>query len=424
MSLTERGGVPVPEAASSPTSLPDALDWRARSWMFGPATGRWSLPVIDVGLGVLLLLFALAGIDLLLRFGPYAVYIANVVLCMFVAVVQIGRRRWRRTSFVLTAVGLACYAMLTLISPVSIGVSPVILAALGTVHAMTRWEPSAAWRRSCWAVAAVGAFFYPLTLTQLEQPVNLVYVAAVAVLCLAAILLVTLDALRQRPRVEHTLDEADRTRAAAVAQERLQIARELHDMVGHGLTAVKVQAATALAVDDPDTVRDMLTNIHRTADSSLGEVRDLVRVLRTPATAEVSADLRGITDAIDTASDAGLDLRADVPDAETLEAYNQSWSVLSRLAVVRVVQEGLTNAMRHGAGDATVSVEVADECRITVTNTVQPGAAPPSTPGNGLAGLRERVALQGGTLDVRDTDEHFILEARIPLRDTRENEHD
>ena len=107
-----------------------------------------------------------------------------------------------------------------------------------------------------------------------------------------------------------------------------------------------------------------------------------------------------------------------------LDAYNQSWSVLSRLAVVRVVQEGLTNAMRHGAGDATVSVEVADECRITVTNTVQPGAAQPSTPGNGLAGLRERVDLQGGDLVARETDEQFILEARIPLRHDRESDHD
>lgn len=410
--------------ATAPAVVPDALDWRARSWMLGPANGRWSLPVIDVGLGVLLLLFALAGIDLLLRFGPYAVYIANVVLCMFVAVVQVGRRRWRRTSFVLTAVGLACYAMLTLISPVSIGLSPVVLAALGTVHAMTRWEPSAAWRRSCWAVAAVGAFFLPLTLTQLEQPVNLVYVAAVAVLCLAAVLLVTLDALRQRRRVEHTLDEADRTRAAAVAQERLQIARELHDMVGHGLTAVKVQAATARAVNDPGTMRDMLASIERTADSSLGEVRDLVRVLRTPATAEVPADLRGITDAIAASRDAGLEIRADVPDAEMLDAYNQSWSVLSRLAVVRVVQEGLTNAMRHGAGDATVRVAVEDDCRIIIANKVRPGAVPPSTPGNGLAGLRERVDLQGGDLVARETDEQFILEARIPLRHDRESDHD
>lgn len=410
--------------ATAPAVVPDALDWRARSWMLGPANGRWSLPVIDVGLGVILLLFALAGIDLLLRFGPYAVYIVNVVVCAFVAVAQIGRRRWRRTSFVLTAIGLACYAMLTLISQVSIGLSPVILAALGTVHAMTRWEPSTAWRRSCWAVAAVGALFLPLTLTQLEQPVNLVYVAAVAVLCLAAVLLVTLDALRQRRRVEHTLDEADRTRAAAVAQERLQIARELHDMVGHGLTAVKVQAATARAVNDPGTMRDMLASIERTADSSLGEVRDLVRVLRTPATAEVPADLRGITDAIAASRDAGLEIRADVPEVEMLDAYNQSWSVLSRLAVVRVVQEGLTNAMRHGAGDATVRVAVEDDCRITIANKVRPGAVPPSTPGNGLAGLRERVDLQGGDLVARETDEQFILEARIPLRHDREPDHD
>jgi signal transduction histidine kinase len=194
----------------------------------------------------------------------------------------------------------------------------------------------------------------------------------------------------------------------AVVDERLRIARELHDIVAHSMGVVVVQAMVADAVlaDDPAQARRAVAAIRDTGRSTLDELRGLLGALRSEDDGTTPlpglADLEALTDLM---AQAGLRVavevrgeRGAVPQTVDLAAY-------------RVVQESLTNALRHAAGSA-VRVEVeyrADSVAVRVTDdghasrgvNVPGGAGPspvvPAGTGNGLAGLEERVALFGGT---------------------------
>jgi signal transduction histidine kinase len=206
--------------------------------------------------------------------------------------------------------------------------------------------------------------------------------------------------------------------AAAVNAERLRVARELHDIVAHGISVIAVQADAALGVldRDPSKVREPLETIKRSAHDALAEMRDLLGVLRT-ADSEAAlspAPRLGDLDAlIAQMRAAGLqaELRIEgdpVPLAPSVE-----------LSAYRVAQEGLTNALRYAASArawvtvrydaAGLEVEVADDGRRTVS--ADPGG------GHGLPGMRERVALLGGRLEAgRRPEGGFRLHASFPAR--------
>lgn len=223
-------------------------------------------------------------------------------------------------------------------------------------------------------------------------------VAYTALIALTA-LLVANDAWRRRRLAEGRLRQLARERAAAAASERLELARELHDLLGHSLTAIKVQAATALAVGQAETLRTTLTTIEQTAAASLDEVRDLVRALR-GSTGDTAppADLDDLDRTLATVTAAGLNLETDLPEPAELTRANASWSLLQRLAVLRTIQEGLTNALRHGAGTADLRMRIdSGRCAVMITNPVTRSGREETT-GSGLAGLGERIRLTGGTM--------------------------
>jgi signal transduction histidine kinase len=195
------------------------------------------------------------------------------------------------------------------------------------------------------------------------------------------------------PRLER---ERDSAAARAAVEERLRIARDLHDLVGHGLTGIAVQSSTArLAVEDGDLdqARAALQAVERSARDALAEVRQLLGVLRSeqgPAPAQGLADLPAlVAEAQGRGADVRLDLRAGpVPAAVGLTAY-------------RVVQEALTNAARHAPG-AAVRVVVEDEAGGVRVRVEDCGASTvPASPGtgHGLIGMRERVHAAGGTVE-------------------------
>ncbi|MFF8292281.1 sensor histidine kinase [Streptomyces sp. NPDC016309] len=206
-------------------------------------------------------------------------------------------------------------------------------------------------------------------------------------------------------------------RRAAELAVRNRLARELHDSVGHALSAVTLQAGAARTVldSDPAFVREALAAIEETTRRTVGELDAVLGLLRQ---GEDDGELPGRPglEALDTllsaaGRHASLTVRggdvAGVPEAVSREAY-------------RIVQEGLTNAARHaGAEPVSVTIErYEDELEITVENPL-PARPPVARPGGGrgLRGIGERARLLGGTAEARPVDGVWRLAARLPLRE-------
>jgi signal transduction histidine kinase len=201
----------------------------------------------------------------------------------------------------------------------------------------------------------------------------------------------------------------------AVDAERARIARELHDVVTHNLSAVVVQAAAAeaLLAVDPERARVPVQAIQSTGRHALQDMAGLLGLLRAGTTGEElgpQPSLDDIDDLVAQARAAGqdVDLRVegaprDLPSGVGLSAY-------------RVVQEALTNARKHAAG-ATAVVVVSherDALRLVVSDTGGSHAGPTGS-GHGLVGMRERVTLYGGTLDAGPCDRGWQVSACFPV---------
>jgi signal transduction histidine kinase len=207
----------------------------------------------------------------------------------------------------------------------------------------------------------------------------------------------------------------------AAAAERARIARELHDAVAHGLSIVVIQAQAAASTMDrrPAAARAALDAIVATGRDSLGEMRRLLGLTR-PDGAEL-APLPGLDDLpalVDRVRTTGLPVHvrmsgplADLPTGIGLSAY-------------RIAQEALTNALKHGGPGTTVEIAVnrgPEAVEIAVADTGRgAGGAPDERCGSGLGGMRERVAMLGGTLEAGDRPGGgFEVRARLPVTDPR-----
>jgi signal transduction histidine kinase len=202
----------------------------------------------------------------------------------------------------------------------------------------------------------------------------------------------------------------------AVSDERARIARELHDVVGHSVSVMTVQASAARRLLRPhqEKEREALLVVEQTGREALAEMRRLVGVLRRPEEAPALApqpSLEQIERLVESAREAGLpvDLRIEgdpvqLPAGVDLTAY-------------RLVQEGLTNAIKHArAQKAEVVVSYADgHVELTVSDDGR-GGGDGGGGGHGLVGMRERVSVYGGELDAGPRAEGgFRLRARLPV---------
>jgi signal transduction histidine kinase len=211
-------------------------------------------------------------------------------------------------------------------------------------------------------------------------------------------------------------EQLRRQQAEAVASERARIARELHDVVAHGVSVMVVQAGAAEGVlrSDPDAAAAALGDIRSTGQQALVELRRMLDLLRSEEADDGGlAPQPGLADVerlVASARSAGLDVTLEVDDDAP-----QLPPALS-LTAYRVVQESLTNALKH-AGPAPVHVRVARSgpgVEVAVTDGGR-GASSTVGTGHGLIGMRERVALFGGTLDVRTAPgQGFAVRALLP----------
>jgi signal transduction histidine kinase len=220
-------------------------------------------------------------------------------------------------------------------------------------------------------------------------------------------------------RAEH---EAERERRLAAAEERTRIARDLHDSAGHAINVILVQAGAArlLSETDPARARAALETIEEVARETVEDIDQLVRVLRDDGSPESASEVEpplGLA-ALDTLAErhraTGLEVTVDVNGSrrELVPGVDQ--------AAFRILQEALTNAARHGSGRAEVEIEFGSSAlEITVTNAVPPDSVAAES-GHGIVGMRERVALLGGSLAAGVADGVFRVQARLPYTGERE----
>ena len=215
----------------------------------------------------------------------------------------------------------------------------------------------------------------------------------------------------------HELErEREVTAAQAVALDRVRIARELHDVVAHHVSAMGVQAGAARAVleKDPDAARTALVSVEASARSALHELRQLLETLRTPtgdleggSTVHVS----GVPDLVRHANANGL------PTTLTVVGEPVDLPEVVQVNLYRVAQEALTNARRHGGPDAAADVRLrygTDAIELEISNTGR--SALVMRAGLGLVGMRERAIASGGTLDAAPRARGgFLVRLRVPL---------
>jgi len=322
------------------------------------------------------------------------------------------RRQWPVAVFIVSVCAAAAFLLAA--APVG-GPLPLV-----TAYSLAVYRSS----RACWIGlgAAVGALA-ALSLTLSATGVVNAQIAANAVVGEAVLGLIGaligvnvgnrkryLDAVISRSR--QLLVERDQHAQLAAAAERARIAREMHDVVSHSLTVIVALSEGAGATHDAERARTVSAQVADTARTALREMRGMLGVLRDDEAAAAPLapmDDSGVTTAVTAAQRAGFPVTLTV-------SGHVDVSRPVRLALTRIAQEGLTNAMRHAPAATEISVSVAygvDDVEIVVDNDGVLGTAHGG--GYGLRGLRERVAHVGGTIESGPVDAgRWRVHARMP----------
>ncbi|MGA6165247.1 sensor histidine kinase [Amycolatopsis magusensis] len=348
-----------------------------RWWPEGPAGD-----VVSAGLVLALVLTYTLAQDV--PPGPWG--LALIVLSCGVLAV---RRRYPVPVAVATMLGVGLYYPL-----IGAG-SPVLLTLMIALYTLSA--------QGCLRAAAVVAGITVVATLAGELASVTRHVDDVAMVMLLGWIVAVLALGRLKRQVELGREEEARRRAT---EERLRIARELHDALGHHLSLITVQAGAALHANDPGQSAGALTAIKQAGQEALRELRSTLDVLRTPVDSAPGLDrldeLFGHARAMGLTVTAELDEPRPVPPEIGLAAY-------------RIVQEALTNAIRHsGASTVVVRVRYGDdgELRVEIEDN---GSGGPITPGHGLRGMRERVRAAGGELTMPARDTGLAVHARLPI---------
>ncbi|MDU0328437.1 histidine kinase [Microbacterium sp. KSW2-21] len=217
-------------------------------------------------------------------------------------------------------------------------------------------------------------------------------------------------------RTRQTLASRDAETHQRVAEERLRIARDLHDIVGHEIAVLNIHLSVAQVNLPADAIaaKTSLESARTSVQSVLGETQRILHVLRTSQGEEglgtPAAEFDRIPALIGGFQQAGATIDAN------LCAVRAQLDPEVSTAAYRVVEEALTNSQKHGTGPVKVTTLTRGPVlEITITNAKRPGAPLPGRRGYGLVGMRERVASAGGRLVLRDEDDRFAVEATLRI---------
>jgi signal transduction histidine kinase len=369
---------------------------------------------------------------------------SDIVLLVLIVVLQTAAPRtgsetqgsepeWVGVAALVTAVGQAGALLWRRVAPLRSSAAVMILYA-ASVLAVGAVPPLAPWV-AIWALAtrlpgwsnairgagvAAGATIALLLVSELVRAgtgAALLLSGITVVVCLSAVLVRS-----ERGRV-------DAVRLATVSEERLRIARDMHDVVGHGLSVVAVQSSTArlaLAAGDAPAALTALTAVESSSRSAMREMRQLLSVLTangsevtTESTDAPSPGLAALPALIDNVKAGGVAITLETSiDPETVSPSVQ-------LCAYRIAQEALTNALKHSPG-AVVAVTLLSDVatdgrpglRLRVQTTDGPGSPRVDSSagsGVGVSGIQARAASVGGSAHVAATETGWLVDARLPL---------
>ncbi|MGW7477851.1 sensor histidine kinase [Nonomuraea muscovyensis] len=325
------------------------------------------------------------------------------------------QRRWPVAAF--AGVALVCFGQWLL----EIDLVPADLAVLMALWSVARTR-AFPWALAAGLIAELGVFLVIVRWGQVTFSMFFSGSIFVVTVWLTGLYASTrrryLEGLEER--AERAERERDQQARMAAAAERTRIARELHDVVAHNVSVIVVQADGAgFAIDrDPEQARQAVRAISRTGREALAEMRRLVGVLREgEADATDYTPQPGLAQLEELVRGAGVPARLRVSGAACELPEGQ------QLVVYRIVQEALTNALKHGGPGVLALVELVyggPDLVVRVTDDGRGAAAPRSPDGHGLIGMRERVAMYGGAVSAEPRPGGgFEVLARLPVPVTR-----
>jgi signal transduction histidine kinase len=368
----------------------------AQGW-FGERLGRLPPQAVDALLAAVVaaaIAFAIAAEQETSAKEPDAIAYA---LGVAIAALLLGRRRWPLGVLIASALVLVLYHLLDY-PPIGLAV-PLAAALYTAVSAGHLWS-------AVIVALALEVTGIVLSLADDESLVSVLGGGVIEDVALAAAVVLVAETVRTRrawlaevrERLRRTEAEREREAQLRVEQERLRIAHELHDVLAHTVTVIGIQAGVAAEAlpDSPEDAQAALRTIRDQSRDALAELRATVGVLREAGEGVPRSPAPGLSQLEELVDTAGGDVRVDV----SVSGRPRPLPAIVDLTAYRIVQESLTNVLRHAdATQAKVSIRYGPEELVVQVDDDGRGTVDGANAGFGVTGMRERALAIGGRLD-------------------------